>query len=145
MNKLNSETALQNAIQQLEAKQRHEADALTEQFHTAYESLKPINLIKSTIKDAAASIDLKNNLLNTTIALASGYLSKKLYERFSKSPLKRLVGSALMFGVTNLIAKNPETIKSVGEQLLNAVQTPATQHDNDAVPHQAGVRITYPS
>jgi hypothetical protein len=139
MEKLNSETALRNAIQQLEEKHLAQAKALTEQFHEAYESLKPINLIKSTIKEATASIDLKDNLLNTSIGLTAGFLSKKLFESVSKSPLKRLIGSAIMFGITNLVAKNPETVKALGLKFLNAIK-PSTHHRNNGVAeHQPGI------
>lgn len=136
MEKLNAEDTLRNAIAQLEDQRSEEGKAIKEQFQVAYESLKPLNLIKSTLKEATASIDLKDNLLNTTIGLAVGFVSKKLFEGKTKSPFKRLVGSALMFGVTNLISKNPETIKSIGGRLMNVIRPATAHHENGAFHHQ---------
>lgn len=141
MEKLNEATALKNAIAQLEHQRWEEGKAVKEQLRTAYESLKPLNLIVSTLKDATVSIDLKNNLLSSAIGLFAGFLSKRLFESVSKSPFKRLLGSALMFGITNLIAKNPGMIISVGEKLINAIRPASTQKDNGVVQYQRGSRV----
>jgi len=45
--------------------------------------LKPVNLLKSTLKDITSSPYLIDNILGTTIDLATGYLSKKLVVRAS--------------------------------------------------------------
>jgi len=94
---------------------------LKENFGIAYESIKPINLIKSTLNEIAASQDLKDNFLNTAVGLTAGYLSKTLFVGVSHNPLKRLLGTVLMYGITNLVAKHPETIKSVGSGILNLI------------------------
>jgi hypothetical protein len=111
--KINSEIALSAVIVELEAKQIAEGKLLKEQFQLTYESLKPVNLIKSTFQEVVASQDLKDNLLNTSIGLTAGYLSKVLFEGTTHNPVKKLLGSALMFGITNAVAKNPEAIKSL--------------------------------
>lgn len=138
MEKLNAETSLRDMITQLEHQQSERCDAVKEQLHSAYESLKPVNLLVSTLKDVTSSIDLKGNLLNTAIGLSSGFVSKKLFEGVSKSPFKRLIGSALMFGVMNLVTKNPETLKSVGDKLLNVFRPATAFKENGAVHHQPG-------
>ncbi|MFH0894208.1 MAG: hypothetical protein V2A54_07220 [Bacteroidota bacterium] len=121
MQKINSETGLRDAILQLERKQADEAKMLNEQLHLAYESIKPINLIKSIFNEAVASRDLKDNLLNTSVGLTAGYLSKILFQGITKSPFKKLLGTALMFGITNVVAKNPEAIKSFGNGFLKMI------------------------
>jgi len=45
---INSATDLRAAILQLETRQAAEEKLLKENFHLAYESIKPINLIKNT-------------------------------------------------------------------------------------------------
>jgi hypothetical protein len=119
MQKINSATGLRDAILQLESRQAEEGKMLKAQFYLAYDSLKPINLIKSTFKATAASRDLKENILNTAVGLAAGYLSKLLFEGVANSPIKKLLGSALMLGITNIVAKNPDTVKSLGKKFLN--------------------------
>ncbi|HLG33789.1 MAG TPA: hypothetical protein VI757_02830 [Bacteroidia bacterium] len=126
MQTINSEATLKDAIVQLEHKRTYEEKILREQFHLACESMKPLNLIKSTFKDAftsgkdaAASPDFKDNIVNTSVGLAAGYLSKLLFVNVSHSPIRKLLGIALQFGITALVAKNPEAIKSMGKGVIN--------------------------
>lgn len=129
MQKINSLTGLREAIFQLEIRQAEEAKMLKEQFYLAYNSVKPINLIKSTFKEVAESRELKDNIVNTSIGLTAGYVSKVLFEGTSKNPLKRLLGSFLMFGITNLVTKNPNTVKTVGQKFLKMI----SPHSNGTV------------
>jgi len=115
---INSALSLRAAIVELESKQAYEGKLLREQFHIAYNSLKPLNLIKSTFKEAAESDELKDNIINTSVGLTSGYISKKIFVGFSNSPLKKLLGTVLMFGITNLVSKNTEIIKLLGKKIF---------------------------
>ncbi len=77
MENISSNAELQNAIQFLEAEQAVKLKLMREQFHLAYESLKPVNLIENAFKEISASPYLVNNLLSTAVGLLTGYLSKK--------------------------------------------------------------------
>jgi hypothetical protein len=121
MEKIDSVTELRNAILQLESKQAVELNKVKTQLHTVYESMEPVNLIKSTFHQVAGSKDLKDNILNSSLGFATGYLSKILFQGASHSPLRKLFGTALMFGVTNIVAKHPVEIKAAGLTLLNTI------------------------
>lgn len=121
MQKINSETDLRNAILQLESLQAEEGRLLKEQFLLTYNSIKPINLIISTLKEATKSRELKDTIINASVGLTAGYLSKALFEIVTKSPLKKLLGTALMFGIKNLVARNPEAVKSFGQFIFKRV------------------------
>lgn len=112
---------LKLAIQLLEVEQTIKKQLLNEQFHITYESLKPINIIKSTFKDIATSPSLTDNLLGTVIGLASGYLTKKLVIGVSGNIFKKLLGSVLQLGVTNVVSKHPDTIKSIGMAIFHSI------------------------
>ena len=114
MQKINSSAGLREAILLLESQQAEEGRAMKACFHLTYESVKPINLIKSTFREVAESPDISSNIISTVAGLATGYLSKTLVVGASNNPWKKLLGTVLMFSVTNLIAKHPEAIKSVG-------------------------------
>lgn len=118
---INTESDLRNAILQLETRQIQDVKILKEQFHLTYESIKPINLIKNAFKQVGESPELKENVINTSVGLATGYVSKILFERLSGSPLKKLLGSVLMFGITNMVARNPDAIKSFGNIVLKNI------------------------
>lgn len=121
MQKINSAAALRGAIAQLEIAHAEEGKMLKQQFHLAYESIKPMNLIKSTFKEAVESPELKDNIINTSVGLATGYLSKLLFVNVSHSPVRKLLGIALQFGITQVVAKNPEAVKSVGKKLMKII------------------------
>ena len=121
MEEINSEAALKAAIIRLEIKQADERKVLREQYLLAYESIKPINLIKSTFKEATASPELKEEILNTSIGLAAGYASKVLFQGASHSPVRKLFGTVLMFGITNAVTKHPEVVKSLGKEIFNFI------------------------
>jgi len=118
MEKITTIADLREAILRLEYRKTEEEYMLKRHFHQAYDSIKPINLLKKTIHDAAASIDLKDNMLNTSIGLGAGYLAKLLLTGATRNPITKLVGSALMFGITNVVANNPDTMKSLGSRVL---------------------------
>lgn len=132
MQKIISETGLKAAILQLESKQAMEGVILKQQFHNAYESVKPINFIKNIFKEAASSEDIRDNVLNTSVGLAAGYLSKVLFQGISHGPLRKLFGTVLMFGVTNAVAKNPESVKAVAQGLFKIIiKTGGRIHNNN--------------
>ncbi|MCX6306399.1 MAG: hypothetical protein NT040_15660 [Bacteroidetes bacterium] len=122
MEKINSETTLRAAIERLEFRQAEEGKVLKEHFLIAYESIKPVNLVLNTFREIMASRDLKDNIINTSVGLAAGYLSKLVFERGTRNPVKKLAGNALMFGIVDLVAKNPETVKSLGNRLLKMIR-----------------------
>ena len=119
MGKITSEAGLKAAILQLELKQANERKVLKEQYLLAYESMKPINLVKSTFKEVTASPELKDEFLNASIGLATGYFSKMLFQGASHSPVRKLFGTILMFGITNAVTNHPEVVKSVGKGIVN--------------------------
>jgi hypothetical protein len=123
MRKIDSETDLRDAILQLEIQRARDGEILKEQFFLTVDSVRPINLIKNTFKEAIASRDLKYDIVNTSVGLTAGYLSKIVFTSVLKTPLTKLLGTALMFGITNLVARNPETVKSLGKGLLKMIRS----------------------
>ena len=105
---------LKEAISQLETQQILEKRLLQTQLQLTYESISPINLFKTTISQVTQSPEIRGNLTNMVMGLAAGYVSEILFERISTNPFKKVLGSVLLFGITNLVAKNPEKVKSIG-------------------------------
>ncbi len=115
MENISSNAELQDAIRLLEADQAVKLQLMKEQFHLAYENLKPAKIIENALKDIASSPYLVNNIFVTFIGLVTGYLSQIAVTRQSNSKLRKLFGYILQFGVTNLVAQNTKTIKSFGQ------------------------------
>ncbi len=110
---------LKAAIAELEKQKDIEEAAIKYEFKETYETYKPANILKNTLAEVSTSPKFKHNLINVALGLGAGYLSKSLVVGRSAGLLKRIVGTALQFGVTSLVAKrgsdeNPQTHKKGG-------------------------------
>ncbi len=113
---------LRAAIVSLEMRQRTEAALLKEQALLTYESIKPVNMIKNIFRESSESDELRGNLLNTSIGLSAGYASKFLFQGFSGGPVRKILGTAIMFGIKNLVAHNPNTVKKIGSAFFSLIR-----------------------
>lgn len=118
MSYINHTLLLKTQIQLLEAEQSVKGQILKDQFYIVYENLKPLNILLRTLKDISSSPNLIDNVLSTTIGLASGYLSKKIFIGTSGNLIRKLIGSALQYGVIDVVRQHPDTIKSLGQFIL---------------------------
>ena len=118
MQNITSIAKLKDAIQLLEADQALKGLLLKDQFYLTYESLKPVNLIMHTLKEISSSPYLINDISGTAMGLAGGFLSKKIFVGTSGNLIRKLIGSILQFGVTNVVAKNSDIIKSLGHAIF---------------------------
>lgn len=121
MGTINTAESLRQAIAELEQRRSDEKAALVEQFQIAREGLRPANLVKSLVSDVAGSSEVKDMLINNTIGMASGFLSKKLLLGASANPIKKLLGSVLQFGIGHLVANNPGALKDGAIRLFNSL------------------------
>lgn len=118
MHKITSTTDLKEAIVHLEYKQKEQWIDLKENIHMAVESLKPVNLIKSTYKELLHTPNLTENLIGSTIGLGTGFITRKLIIRRSGNILQRLVGGLAQKLVTNIVSRNIGPVKLIGAGLL---------------------------
>jgi hypothetical protein len=121
MENMTSAARLRTAIKLLEDEQTLKLQQLKEQFYTAYESLKPANLFRSTVNDITSSPYMIENIIGTILSLGSGYLSKRIVVGASVSSARRLLGAVMQFGVTNFVARHAKIVKSVGRHFLTHI------------------------
>ncbi|MFV8326492.1 hypothetical protein [Flavobacterium sp. ZS1P14] len=112
MKKINQTDLLDETILYLENRQALELYALKEQFELTYESLKPLNLIKSAFTEMTTSPNLKGNIINNIVGMATGYLTKKVLVGSTHNPFKKIIGTLLQFIITNVATKHSDTLKS---------------------------------
>lgn len=119
MKKLNETDALSELIQI--NKQQYDTDLflLKEQFHIAYESIKPINLIKNVVHDVTASTEIKEDVIGSLMGLVTGFISKKIMVHEDSGFFKRTIGTIFQFAVANIVSKNSTNIKAVSTALFN--------------------------
>jgi hypothetical protein len=118
METVTSIAGLKKSIQLLEAEQNIKGQLFKEQLFITYESLKPVNLLKYTLKEVSSSPYMIDDLSGTAMGLLSGFLSKKIVIGTSGNIIRKLIGSVLQFGVTNVVAHNSDLIKSFVQTLF---------------------------
>lgn len=99
---------LSTAIKRLETKRRLQEEDIRDHTHDLLINLKPTNIIKHTLEEVQESTSLKHNLLKVAIGLGAGYFSRKMIVGKSAGLVKKALGAALQYGITNFIAKKPE-------------------------------------
>ena len=119
MKNRNETDALNELIIAGELKYAHDLRQLKDQFDAAYESVKPINLVKNLFHEVTASPEIKNDLVSNAIGLGTGFLTKTLLLGFSHNPIKKVLGTVFEFAVATVVSKHSDKIKLVGGNLFN--------------------------
>jgi len=119
MGKISSSAVLLETIQILEVERDIEGRILKEQFQLTYERFKPVNLLRSTFLEVTSTPNLLNNVVDTALGLATGYLSKKIVIGASGKILRKLLGVVVQLGVTNSVVQHPYNIRSIGQFLFH--------------------------
>jgi hypothetical protein len=125
MAKQNAVLALKESIRRLEIRQEEEGKILKEQFKITYESLKPLNLIKNSLRELANSVDIKNSIFETVVSIVSGYVSQKFIVNSKSSTMKKILGVLMQFGVTSFVSKKSEEVGNFLSNFINRLFTPA--------------------
>ena len=123
MKKLTPQAQLQESILLLETQRANEEILLKAELKTTIESLKPFNLIKSSVGEFIKSPNLKENVLDASLSLVAGFLSKKIIFGNSHNPVKQVVGDLIQASVTSIFAKNVDSIKSFTKGLAAKLST----------------------
>jgi len=121
MEKITSIGELEAAIDVLKAEQQLRGLLLREEFFIVSESLKPINILKSTFREGTSSVNLVDGILGTIVGVATGSLSKRVFVGASASIFRKLLGSALQFSVTSIVGRNPKVIKTIGKFIAQRI------------------------
>ncbi|MBU0486350.1 MAG: hypothetical protein KKA07_09800 [Bacteroidetes bacterium] len=130
MEKITTSDELQNAIQKLEVERSIQKKSLQIQFHLVYQSLKPVDFLKSTLKDIISSPSITKNAAGSLLGVISGYFSKRLISGKSESVVRKVLGAVAQYGVRNVVASHSGNLKTIAQTLfqhLFAKKEPAKQ------------------
>jgi hypothetical protein len=121
MENINSAAELKLAISEKQFELAVQGELLKEELFATFESLKPVNIIKNSLNEITSSPYLMENMLSAVVGLVGGYVSKKITIGTSHNIFRKIMGTALQFGVTNLVAQHPEALKNVGQLILEKI------------------------
>ena len=131
MDKIITEAALHEAIRLLEMKQAKEGKRLGEEFHATYESLKPVNIVKSIFRETVSSPGIRKIVINKTVDVALVYLTNMILRKTTNSILKRTAGTVMVWGIKNIVSRNSEIVKKAGIGLLKIVGNIITKRNRN--------------
>ena len=96
---------LKAAIALLENDKETKKAVLAEQFHTIYDSLRPVNLIKNAFHNVVDAPGIVNDIIGTSVSIGAGVLSKKLLVGKPTNIFKRVLGTIIQLTVSNAVAQ----------------------------------------
>jgi hypothetical protein len=122
MNEITNYQELKKTITMLEEKQSLAYANLKNDLVTELKSLSPTYMVKNTLQALSPKLNLNGGILSTAMGMLMGLISKKIYERISMSPLKRMIGIFLLIVTTHLISKNPQKFQMVLEAIIQKIK-----------------------
>lgn len=121
MNNTTKVEQLRTRIAELQVKHDLELALLKVHVYEAYESLKPINLIKNTFHQFLAAPEMKADVTQNLVGIVANYASKLFIVGNSLNPLNMIVGNIVQNFVRNAIANNSKTIIDKGQDILGSI------------------------
>lgn len=113
MGKQNPTEILKEQIKALEIKKAEEEKMLKQHFQVTYESLKPINLIKSSVQNFLNHEGKNETIIETSALLISGLISKKIMNSTKIGTTMKLLATLLQLSATSLISKHSDDIQNL--------------------------------
>ena len=118
MENISSVSELKNAIEFLKVEQAVKGSAVREHFYVVYDSFKPVNLLAGSLNDITGSPLLVKNIVGIGMGLLTGTMTKSIFIGASGSKIKKILGTLMQYGITNVVANHTDLLKAVGESLI---------------------------
>lgn len=116
---INNSRELEQIILELEAAKKLQQQELLTQFHVAVDSLRPMNLIKSSL-GKIASPHMVSTVLKTAGSIGIGLLTNKIGGvGMASSGIKTFMGGVVKQSVTSTVLGNVDKIKAYGTAIFN--------------------------
>jgi hypothetical protein len=116
--KADASAILKTRILELETELKADHIELKAGVKEILHSLRPAALIKSTVKDMVTSKDVKGDIIDSLIGLATGFVAKKMVIRGSGNPLIKVIGRLTELTVAKKVGSNAGGIRTIGGMLL---------------------------
>lgn len=102
----------------MELQQARELALLKQEYEKTSDGLKPINMIRNSLKDAIAAPGLKTDVINAAVGLTTGILAKKLMIGKTSNPFKTFLGVIVEMAVAGTVANNTDELKAAGSAIF---------------------------
>ena len=110
---------LDKAIAELQKQQVEKKTLMVLQFHELQESMRPINLLKSTLNRIAQPGEVRDTLIKAASGIGMGLLTKGLITGKNKGIVSAVVGKTVRVAVAKTVFNNAEVLKAYGTAIYN--------------------------
>ena len=121
MNYITSELELDQEIIRLETKSNVQEEVLKDNILSMFSKEKITEYVKDGISEIASSRDFKYGVVDLVFGFTSSELSAGIYGWASKKPIRRLVLSGLLCGISQIGVNNELKLKSFLQSAFNAI------------------------
>jgi hypothetical protein len=118
MEKGNKISDLQLQIEALKSQQELDYAEFKVAINNSAKKLNPFSFLSNAVEEISDNPDIKNELVDDSIGIFTGYLFKNIFVGKSSNPFKKILGSLTQFFVSNYVAQHTELIKNTGEKLI---------------------------
>ena len=115
MQKIISESDLIDSIAQIEKILEEENSMLKAKIQVSLDSIRPFPIIRNTLRQLAASQEIKENIIKITAGLATVYISNRIFKSNSSHLFKNVLNSGLFYGITNFLTKKSWSTEPNGQ------------------------------
>lgn len=130
-----SSAELKQRIADLEAKRAKQRVEIADNLKQMVESVKPKNLLRAGLQSISETPALRQNLINASISLITGWVARKIAVPKADTVVKKAVGSAVQYGVSHLLATQGDHLsETIGNFFSNFKRKPALPKVKVVVP-----------
>ncbi|RYG53900.1 MAG: hypothetical protein EOO01_03100 [Chitinophagaceae bacterium] len=117
--KISSISDLDKAILELEKRKVIQESLLRAQFEATKESLKPLNLVKSSFSKLTHTPEVRDGVAKTVVGVGLGLLTKNLFLGKTYPVVRSLINNAVERSVNKGVNTGTETLKAYGKAIYN--------------------------
>lgn len=117
--KIQSIAELDEAIIELEKRKVIQESMLRAQFDATKESLKPLNLIKSSFSKITHTPEVREGVAKTVVGVGLGLLTRNMFLGKAYPLVRSLLGNAVEKGVNKGVNTGAQTMKAYGTAIYN--------------------------
>jgi hypothetical protein len=121
MEKVTNIEELKEAIARLEYKHKLQWEELKDNIGEAFESVKPINLLRSTYRDFLSTPNMPENVIGSILGLTTGFVTRKLIVKKSGNIVRNFAGGLAQMLITNFMSRYSGSFKAIGSGLLHKI------------------------
>lgn len=111
MHSITSTAELRATIRQLEDQRDLQTQLMKDEFSKVVESLKPVNIIKSSVSGITHSHHVLRNIIIAVTGLAVAYFTRRKKKKAKGSPARKLLAMIIQTGIASLLTVKGSDIK----------------------------------